>query len=178
MVYPTGRSPRGGAAARGRPADIFMRLTPPRESTNCTRLAAPRPRLENLEALRNDSQWSRISGRSASLPESIAVYILPSTDPASPSTRLSHSIAPGEPSLQLLPANPSPQALQLFPESACLARGGLREKRMKPSKGVHLKRWECMVCGLSLIHISEPTRLRRISYAVFCLKKKKKTNTS
>jgi len=28
---------------------------------------------------------------------------------------------------------------------------------------------------LSLIHISEPTRLRRISYAVFCLKKKKKT---
>src|SRR5660397_282638 len=30
--------------------------------------------------------------------------------------------------------------------------------------------------GLSLIHISEPTRLRRISYAVFCLKKKKKKN--
>ena len=28
---------------------------------------------------------------------------------------------------------------------------------------------------LSLIHISEPTRLRQISYAVFCLKKKKKT---
>src|SRR5660398_36555 len=27
---------------------------------------------------------------------------------------------------------------------------------------------------LSLIHISEPTRLRRSSYAVFCLKKKKK----
>ena len=26
---------------------------------------------------------------------------------------------------------------------------------------------------LSLIHISEPTRLRCISYAVFCLKKKK-----
>ena len=30
------------------------------------------------------------------------------------------------------------------------------------------------VLDLSLIHISEPTRLRRISYAVFCLKKKKK----
>src|SRR5660398_297079 len=30
------------------------------------------------------------------------------------------------------------------------------------------------VYDLSLIHISEPTRLRRISYAVFCLKKKKK----
>ncbi|VTU60807.1 putative PTS system IIA component [Lactobacillus rhamnosus GG] [Lacticaseibacillus rhamnosus] len=28
---------------------------------------------------------------------------------------------------------------------------------------------------LSLIHISEPTRLRRISYAVFCLKKKKQS---
>ena len=27
--------------------------------------------------------------------------------------------------------------------------------------------------NLSLIHISEPTRLRRISYAVFCLKKKR-----
>eukprot|EP00658_Telonema_sp_P-2_P011665 TRINITY_DN1445_c0_g1_i3.p1 TRINITY_DN1445_c0_g1~~TRINITY_DN1445_c0_g1_i3.p1 ORF type:complete len:124 (+),score=56.96 TRINITY_DN1445_c0_g1_i3:161-532(+) len=31
-----------------------------------------------------------------------------------------------------------------------------------------------MVLELSLIHISEPTRLLSISYAVFCLKKKKK----
>ena len=32
-----------------------------------------------------------------------------------------------------------------------------------------------MIAGLlSLIHISEPTRLGMISYAVFCLKKKKK----
>ena len=30
------------------------------------------------------------------------------------------------------------------------------------------------VTGLSLIHISEPTRRTPISYAVFCLKKKKK----
>ena len=30
------------------------------------------------------------------------------------------------------------------------------------------------VTGLSLIHISEPTRPLYISYAVFCLKKKKK----
>src|SRR5665648_1155617 len=30
---------------------------------------------------------------------------------------------------------------------------------------------------LSLIHISEPTRLGMISYAVFCLKKKKKITT-
>ena len=35
------------------------------------------------------------------------------------------------------------------------------------------KAWQqCGVEELSLIHISEPTRLRRISYAVFCLKKK------
>ena len=32
----------------------------------------------------------------------------------------------------------------------------------------------CGVRGLSLIHISEPTRRTPISYAVFCLKKKKK----
>ncbi len=31
--------------------------------------------------------------------------------------------------------------------------------------------------GLSLIHISEPTRLLSISYAVFCLKKKKQDDT-
>ena len=30
-----------------------------------------------------------------------------------------------------------------------------------------------IVSNLSLIHISEPTRPERISYAVFCLKKKK-----
>ena len=32
------------------------------------------------------------------------------------------------------------------------------------------------VINLSLIHISEPTRLGMISYAVFCLKKKKREN--
>ena len=32
----------------------------------------------------------------------------------------------------------------------------------------------CVILILSLIHISEPTRLGMISYAVFCLKKKKK----
>eukprot|EP00658_Telonema_sp_P-2_P029421 TRINITY_DN22386_c0_g1_i4.p1 TRINITY_DN22386_c0_g1~~TRINITY_DN22386_c0_g1_i4.p1 ORF type:complete len:142 (+),score=21.79 TRINITY_DN22386_c0_g1_i4:124-549(+) len=35
-----------------------------------------------------------------------------------------------------------------------------------------------VVRQLSLIHISEPTRLLSISYAVFCLKKKTKPNTS
>ena len=33
------------------------------------------------------------------------------------------------------------------------------------------------IYNLSLIHISEPTRLLSISYAVFCLKKKKKNKT-
>eukprot|EP00658_Telonema_sp_P-2_P014468 TRINITY_DN15498_c0_g1_i2.p2 TRINITY_DN15498_c0_g1~~TRINITY_DN15498_c0_g1_i2.p2 ORF type:complete len:111 (-),score=26.05 TRINITY_DN15498_c0_g1_i2:103-435(-) len=33
---------------------------------------------------------------------------------------------------------------------------------------------DCPAEVLSLIHISEPTRLLSISYAVFCLKKKKK----
>ncbi|CUX72147.1 hypothetical protein BN3590_04595 [Clostridium sp. C105KSO15] len=32
--------------------------------------------------------------------------------------------------------------------------------------------------NLSLIHISEPTRLGMISYAVFCLKKKKYKNSA
>eukprot|EP00658_Telonema_sp_P-2_P001407 TRINITY_DN10526_c0_g1_i7.p2 TRINITY_DN10526_c0_g1~~TRINITY_DN10526_c0_g1_i7.p2 ORF type:complete len:102 (-),score=29.70 TRINITY_DN10526_c0_g1_i7:83-388(-) len=35
---------------------------------------------------------------------------------------------------------------------------------------------KCEEINLSLIHISEPTRLLSISYAVFCLKKKKKKN--
>src|SRR5450756_2980550 len=34
--------------------------------------------------------------------------------------------------------------------------------------------WGPSLLYLSLIHISEPTRLGMISYAVFCLKKKKK----
>src|SRR5660397_106818 len=41
-------------------------------------------------------------------------------------------------------------------------------RRLGSPSGGH--RW---LHHLSLIHISEPTRLRRISYAVFCLKKKK-----
>src|SRR5450756_2966958 len=34
--------------------------------------------------------------------------------------------------------------------------------------------WDMHRFALSLIHISEPTRLGMISYAVFCLKKKKR----
>src|SRR5660397_267606 len=40
----------------------------------------------------------------------------------------------------------------------------------------HTTPYELVRKMLSLIHISEPTRLRRISYAVFCLKKKKAKN--
>ena len=39
-----------------------------------------------------------------------------------------------------------------------------------------LLRYTQRATRLSLIHISEPTRRTPISYAVFCLKKKKKTN--
>ena len=38
--------------------------------------------------------------------------------------------------------------------------------------GIKAFAWDILM--LSLIHISEPTRLLSISYAVFCLKKKKK----
>ena len=49
-------------------------------------------------------------------------------------------------------------------------KGTLTERsEVEVSNASHLA-----VSKLSLIHISEPTRLRRISYAVFCLKKKKK----
>src|SRR5450759_3262252 len=55
-----------------------------------------------------------------------------------------------------------------------------------PQDSSHLPEWDDYITGvkantiflsvyiLSLIHISEPTRLGMISYAVFCLKKKKK----
>src|SRR5678815_5800457 len=49
------------------------------------------------------------------------------------------------------------------------------EVPLAPPGGATLNHGELCVSlhGLSLIHISEPTRLLSISYAVFCLKKKK-----
>src|SRR5450756_2689759 len=44
----------------------------------------------------------------------------------------------------------------------------------KVDMGLHTNRFRELSEYLSLIHISEPTRLGMISYAVFCLKKKKK----
>src|SRR5450756_1142110 len=65
------------------------------------------------------------------------------------------------------------------------ARGQTRDDRPNEASG-----WRCHRPGrwappfdhrpelqLSLIHISEPTRLGMISYAVFCLKKKKRHRT-
>src|SRR5678810_1219588 len=50
----------------------------------------------------------------------------------------------------------------------------LKEKIMDPIGASTTWRWYGY--DLSLIHISEPTRQAEISYAVFCLKKKKKKN--
>src|SRR5450756_2660909 len=44
-----------------------------------------------------------------------------------------------------------------------------------PSPALSRHHPTAIAADLSLIHISEPTRLGMISYAVFCLKKKKKT---
>src|SRR5660397_279662 len=59
---------------------------------------------------------------------------------------------------------------QTFRLPAFLSRTG-------PGRALHPSGPLLPVLELSLIHISEPTRLRRISYAVFCLKKKKKQKT-
>src|SRR5665213_2687321 len=45
---------------------------------------------------------------------------------------------------------------------------GLGAEQLEPAR-----RQQMISRGLSLIHISEPTRQAEISYAVFCLKKKK-----
>eukprot|EP00658_Telonema_sp_P-2_P033975 TRINITY_DN24843_c0_g1_i3.p1 TRINITY_DN24843_c0_g1~~TRINITY_DN24843_c0_g1_i3.p1 ORF type:complete len:341 (+),score=61.00 TRINITY_DN24843_c0_g1_i3:129-1151(+) len=66
-------------------------------------------------------------------------------------------------SLSARPTAMSPSSPQLPPVAACNMEGG----------GGALDRFVQRL-KLSLIHISEPTRLLSISYAVFCLKKKKK----
>eukprot|EP00658_Telonema_sp_P-2_P029458 TRINITY_DN2240_c0_g1_i7.p1 TRINITY_DN2240_c0_g1~~TRINITY_DN2240_c0_g1_i7.p1 ORF type:complete len:108 (-),score=33.47 TRINITY_DN2240_c0_g1_i7:38-361(-) len=55
-----------------------------------------------------------------------------------------------------------------------------RPRQLRPSLRVakSVRTRQQRVRTLSLIHISEPTRLLSISYAVFCLKKKKKKTTS
>src|SRR5450759_5401577 len=53
-------------------------------------------------------------------------------------------------------------------------RGARAAGKLAPHLVAALDHTLGVVLGLSLIHISEPTRLGMISYAVFCLKKKKK----
>src|SRR5450756_2625742 len=54
------------------------------------------------------------------------------------------------------------------------ARGGAGLAAGTGCSGDTLRPRYSVALDLSLIHISEPTRLGMISYAVFCLKKKKK----
>ena len=60
-------------------------------------------------------------------------------------------------------------------DTVLLKRGSVFEKQFLHLRCCGEKNCPITIAayGLSLIHISEPTRLRRISYAVFCLKKKK-----
>src|SRR5660398_297027 len=61
-----------------------------------------------------------------------------------------------------------------LPSSVCSSVASpSRGSRFRPPSSFSVRE-EGTVHSLSLIHISEPTRLRRTSYAVFCLKKKKK----
>src|SRR5450759_4269776 len=64
-------------------------------------------------------------------------------------------------------AIPLPQLLRRWPRTRVD-----RERRPSNCYLLSRSRWRSAL-GLSLIHISEPTRLGMISYAVFCLKKKK-----
>src|SRR5450756_2898813 len=54
----------------------------------------------------------------------------------------------------------------------------LLETSHKVSRPGSSARWHIAGHCLSLIHISEPTRLGMISYAVFCLKKKKENTNN
>ena len=69
------------------------------------------------------------------------------------------------------PSNPNTEVVKRFIESLYSGKrsGFLSYYSEQELEKMHLY----LIKGLSLIHISEPTRLRRISYAVFCLKKKK-----
>src|SRR5659263_757464 len=63
----------------------------------------------------------------------------------------------------------------LYPLLTRQKNAGLLSYRWEESQqGPPRKYYELTEEGLSLIHISEPTRLGMISYAVFCLKKKKR----
>eukprot|EP00658_Telonema_sp_P-2_P050198 TRINITY_DN38243_c0_g1_i1.p1 TRINITY_DN38243_c0_g1~~TRINITY_DN38243_c0_g1_i1.p1 ORF type:complete len:124 (+),score=42.43 TRINITY_DN38243_c0_g1_i1:144-515(+) len=62
--------------------------------------------------------------------------------------------------------------------SIVLSRGGNTLLNFQMQECVILQAKQDLYTLLSLIHISEPTRLLSISYAVFCLKKKNNHNTT
>src|SRR5678810_1437074 len=73
--------------------------------------------------------------------------------------------------------------IHLSPSDALLGGGvtgsfsraqGAPRHHQTPGRATRTSMWWKSGSHLSLIHISEPTRQAEISYAVFCLKKKKK----
>ena len=58
-------------------------------------------------------------------------------------------------------------------DSGSASDNGAEPEKAAPKKAASKKKTASKAKALSLIHISEPTRLLSISYAVFCLKKKK-----
>eukprot|EP00658_Telonema_sp_P-2_P061516 TRINITY_DN50210_c0_g1_i1.p1 TRINITY_DN50210_c0_g1~~TRINITY_DN50210_c0_g1_i1.p1 ORF type:complete len:215 (+),score=31.16 TRINITY_DN50210_c0_g1_i1:241-885(+) len=82
---------------------------------------------------------------------------------------------------QPIPFHVPPAGVGHFPERDRRRRQEKRERRHRLESTRH--KLEATISqidselALSLIHISEPTRLLSISYAVFCLKKKKTKNT-
>src|SRR5678816_3693789 len=84
---------------------------------------------------------------------------------------------PGEPLAGYLLASYGAVEPKLFlplVASVCLYAGGLLLNDLVDLREDLAERPQRPLPSLSLIHISEPTRLLSISYAVFCLKKKKK----
>src|SRR5665648_1164100 len=99
---------------------------------------------------------------SCTLPSTPIFLLLPS-DYAPPST------FPGS-----YRRSPRPQLARLSPRSWPLGRRFRGQIYLAHIGLPCITRHICTNDNLSLIHISEPTRLGMISYAVFCLKKKKK----
>src|SRR5660397_257181 len=81
-------------------------------------------------------------------------------------------VGSGHPYGDVLLLKYQPRYLEVSEGVAFFGRGGGAILKSVQRLGV-----DPLLLYLSLIHISEPTRLRRISYAVFCLKKTHINNT-
>src|SRR5680860_104819 len=73
--------------------------------------------------------------------------------------------------------DPDMRNSSLEPAVDCTWRSRPLARLCYSSEMKYVEGLSCKECHLSLIHISEPTRRTPISYAVFCLKKKKKNKT-